>query len=695
MFQSSKHSKITLHKKLFAPVSITSARGSSSSTEPKATIPVLLPPEPDLEVEAQTKPQAQALELGAYAQSSNITSSTPKPDLAASLAAAPITTPIQNVTLQPNHHSTEPETNQSRAQPQPQPNSNNIQVLPPNPNPPRSPFYSASSSTSIGTSSSQQMSNHTRNFSSTSTITSNFGSPPPSYTPFVTPSLSPQAHGYRFGDGNAYGNTNGYGYRYRTGTYTNARSNQYGHGSGYPSPSISRSPSLQLPDLVDEVLRLRDRLNFLESGSLSNERGSNRGNSRTRSAARGGPTFEEERKEENAKESENQREEEIEGETKRARERWEEIEKFGLGYEDFLEEFYRYDDEKEVLLELNEESFGKQLGLELKFGEEKTCGDILRGRESDGSEEGDDREPRGEIVTLAPSVFVDEGSHTPFGARSSSPFPYSLGFHSNTSSSASPISSLREKDSTKESQLLLPKSGCHYFITAGFIQNITIIYPVSSLSHNMDALKGEKEIIRSALEGWNRGAVDKYGIHPTKRAYAAIIYPEPQAPLPRKKLRIALSFTPIYPSQSSSTSSNPIHQTPTNPEDIITDANIYISTVNDSSTFSQNDSRGVMDYKRYKVKYGNQEVHERHDGILEVGRLRAALGCEVFKMEGSERENGREEGEERWEKEEVQLIWKDDGNDESKWEDEKKGSKLERGVQVLIDTNGDIEGGWI
>ncbi|KAJ8065804.1 hypothetical protein OCU04_006467 [Sclerotinia nivalis] len=309
MFQSSKHSKITLHKKLFAPVSITSAIGSS--TEPKATIPVLLPPEPDLEVEAQTEPQAQTQGLNVLAQSSNIISSTPKSDLAAPSASIPIPTPTANITLQPNHHLTEPQAIQL----QPQPNSNNIQVLPPSP--PRSPFYSASSSSSTGTSSSQQISNHTRNFSSTSATTSNFGSPPPSYTRFVTPSLSPQAHGYRFGDSNTYGNANGYEYGYRNGNqYANANANQYGYGSGYPSPSVSRSPNLQLLDLVDEVLRLRDRLNFLESGSLSNERGDNRSGGRDRSANRNRPALEEERKEEDEKENENQKEEEIKGQKK-------------------------------------------------------------------------------------------------------------------------------------------------------------------------------------------------------------------------------------------------------------------------------------------------------------------------------------------------------------------------------------------
>ncbi|KAJ8065805.1 hypothetical protein OCU04_006468 [Sclerotinia nivalis] len=206
----------------------------------------------------------------------------------------------------------------------------------------------------------------------------------------------------------------------------------------------------------------------------------------------------------------------------------------------------------------------------------------------------------------------------------------------------------------------------------------------------MDALKEEKETIRSVLEGWNRGVVDKYGIRPTKRAHAAIIYPEPQAPLPHKKLRIALSFTPIYPSPSSTAFSNPIYQTPKNPEDITTDTNIYISIANDSS-FSQSGSKGVMDYTRYKVKYGNQEVHERHDGILEVGRLRAALGCEIFKQEG----DGRGDGEKQWGNGAVQLTWNDGKNDESKWDDEKKGSELERGVQVLVDTKEDIEGGWI
>ncbi|KAF7877677.1 hypothetical protein EAF04_001348 [Stromatinia cepivora] len=692
MFQSSKSSKITLHKKLFAPVSITSALGSNagSSTEPKATIPVLLPPVPDLEVEAQTKPQKQTQGLNVLAQSLNIIPSTPKLDLAAPSATIPIPTPTANITLQPNHHVTEPQA----VQLQPQLNSNNIQVLPPSP--PRSPFYSASSSSSTGTSSSQQISNHARNFPSTSTTISNFGSPPPSYTPFVTPSLSPQAHGHRFGDGNAFGNTNGHEYS-NVNQYGNGNVNQYGYSSGYPSPSVSSS-SLQLPDLVGEVLRLRDRLNLLESGSLSNERGDNRGGIRDRSANRN-----RRRRLEEESKDENENQEGVKRGTKRAKERWEEIEKYGLGYEDFLEEFY-CDDEKEIRLELNEESFGEQLGLEFKFVEDEVCVEERRGKENYGYKNGDGRELQEETVTLLPSVFVGEGSRARLRAYSS-PFSVSSGLRSSASFSSTPPTpfltsassspSLCEKESTKESQPPHPKSGCHYLITAGSIQNITIIYPVTSLPQNMDALRKEKELIRNVLEGWNRGVLDKYGIHPTKRAYAAIIYPESQAPLPRKKLRIALSFTPIYPSPLCKASSNPTYQTPTNSEDITTDTNIYISTTNDSSSFSQSGSKGVMDYIRYKVKYGSQKAHERHDGILEAGRLRAALRCEVFKQEGDERVNKIGGGEKQWENEAVHLAWGDGENDGSKWKDEKKGSEVERGVQISVDTKEDIEGGWI
>ncbi|TGO51460.1 hypothetical protein BOTNAR_0355g00010 [Botryotinia narcissicola] len=163
-----------------------------------------------------------------------------------------------------------------------------------------------------------------------------------------------------------------------------------------------------------------------------------------------------------------------------------------------------------------------------------------------------------------------------------------------------------------------------------------VIYPVTSLPQSMDALEEEKEVIRCVLEGWNRGNIDKYGHRPSIRAYAAIIYSDPQAPLPRKKLRVALSFTPIYPPTSSSISPISTIQTPTNPEDITTDTSIYISTTNGCTSFSLSNNNGVMDYTKYKVKYSNQNVHERHDGILEVGRLRGALGCEVFGKKGEE-----------------------------------------------------------
>lgn len=107
-----------------------------------------------------------------------------------------------------------------------------------------------------------------------------------------------------------------------------------------------------------------------------------------------------------------------------------------------------------------------------------------------------------------------------------------------------------------------------------------------------------------------------------------------------------------------------------------------------------------MDSTKYKVKYSNQDVHERHDGILEVGRMRGALGCEVFGKQDHEREKGiQEEGgeedsmeneigdeEQHWENEVVRDKWKDDGH-EVGWGDDKKSYELENGEE--------IEGGWI
>lgn len=99
-----------------------------------------------------------------------------------------------------------------------------------------------------------------------------------------------------------------------------------------------------------------------------------------------------------------------------------------------------------------------------------------------------------------------------------------------------------------------------------------------------------------------------------------------------------------------------------------------------------------MDYTKYKVKYSNQDVHERHDGILEVGRMRGALECEVFGKKGEERgegdgtENKTGDEEEYWENEVVKDKWKDDSHDVG-WGDDKKdyGLGLEK----------EIEGGWI
>jgi hypothetical protein len=53
----------------------------------------------------------------------------------------------------------------------------------------------------------------------------------------------------------------------------------------------------------------------------------------------------------------------------------------------------------------------------------------------------------------------------------------------------------------------LPENGCHYILSAGGIDDITVIYLRDSLPRNMRAMKEEREVIRKALEGWNRGEV--------------------------------------------------------------------------------------------------------------------------------------------------------------------------------------------
>ncbi|KAM0129027.1 hypothetical protein ACHAP3_007979 [Botrytis cinerea] len=746
MFHSSKSSKATLHKKLFAPVSITSALGSGSSTEPKATIPVLLSEEPVLETEVQAEVQTQ--EQNIVSVSTDSVSSITQSDSALSPAA--ISTPVPSAPV-PNTRSIANSVEPQDTQPEIKLDPNNIQVLPPSP--PRSPFHPPSSASSSSHQSSHQSPSHRRNMSSTSTTTTQFGSPPPSYTPFVTPSLSPQAYPYhvqnQFGHANGYryANENMYSSGFSAGNqFVNAPLNhQHIHRTRYASPSPS--PGLQLPDLVDEVLRLRDRLNLLEGGSLSlpGERGGSRERVRGRDR-RGDIESSEDRASKKAKE--------IERETKEAKERWEEIEKCGLGYEDFLDEFFGNDcnDWKIEKFECGKEEGQVEKGLHLELGGgvelvDDVCDDEEKGRheyEDEDDEEGkeeeeekteseDEEEKESEeeenkeeeenenpedTTTLLPSVFVDERAksrlHPPYSSSSST---FSAYFPRSSAPSTPQYSQQRFVETPPKSAPIcpdppqtfrrqqpdpsLPEFGCHYLITAGSIQNITVIYPAPSLPQSMNALEEEKEVIRCVLERWNKGIIDKYGHCPSKRAYAAIIYPDPQAPLPRKKLRIALSFTPIYPPTSSgSTSPIPITQTPTNPEDITTDASIYVSTTKGSTSFSLSNNNGVMDSTKYKVKYSNQDVHERHDGILEVGRMRGALGCEVFGKQDHEREKGiQEEGgeedsmeneigdeEQHWENEVVRDKWKDDGH-EVGWGDDKKSYELENGEE--------IEGGWI
>ncbi|TGO30438.1 hypothetical protein BPAE_0005g00320 [Botrytis paeoniae] len=744
MFHSSKSSKVTLHKKLFAPVSITSALGSGSSTELRATIPVLLPAEPVVETEVQAEVEIQTQEQNIVSVSSNLVSSIKKSDSALPPAAVP--TPV------PDTHAAQDTVESQHTRAENKVVENSIQVLPPSP--PRPPFYPSSSASSSSHQSSHQSSTHRRNMSSTSTTTTKFGSPPPSYTPFVTNSLPPQAYPYHVQT--QYGHTNGYRYpnenMYSNGfpagnQYVNAPLNhQHIHRTGFASPSPSPSPGLQLPDLVDEVLRLRDRLNLLEGGALAlpGERGSReRGRGRDR---RGDVENDEERKNKKAKE--------IERETKEAKERWEEIEKCGLGYEDFLDEFFGHDysDWKIEKFEFEEGEIEGGLQVELGGVElvDEVCGAEEKGRdeyededEEEEEEEGKENEEEDEeetesededeesesqektpeeektpkpedTITLLPSVFIDERSksrlHSSYSSSSST-------FSSYFPRSSAPSTPQYHQQKFQEIPLKstpvapdpprivqrqhpgpsLPEFGCHYFVDAGPIRNITVIYPVTSLPQSMDDLEEDKEIIRCVLEGWNKGNIDKYGHRPSKRAYAAIIYPDPQAPLPRKKLRIALSFTPIYPPTSSSTSRIPTTQTPTNPEDITTDTSIYISTTNGCTSFSLSNNHGVMDYTKYKVKYSNQDVHERHDGILEVGRLREALGCEVFGKKGQEGGEGKggegdgieikkEDEEEQWENEVVKDKCKDDSH-EVGWGDDKKGYSLE--------DEKEMEGGWI
>ncbi|TGO14600.1 hypothetical protein BTUL_0051g00660 [Botrytis tulipae] len=741
MFHSSKSSKVTLHKKLFAPVSITSALGSGSSTEPKATIPVLLPAEPVLETEVQAEVESQTQEQNIVSVSSNPVSSITESDSALPPAAIP--------PLVPNTHSTTDLVKLQDTQAENKVVANSIQVLPPST--PRSPFYPSSSASSSSHQSSHQSSTHRRNMSSTSTTTTQFGSPPPSYTPFVTNSLPPQAYPYHVQ--NRYGHANGYrppmgSHGFPAGNqFLNAPLNhQVIHRTGFASPSPSPSPGLQLPDLVDEVLRLRDRLNVLEGGALTllGERGRSTGRERDR---RGDIGSIGERKNNKAKE--------VERETQEAKERWEEIEKCGLGYEDFLDEFFGndYSDWKIEKFDFEEEEVEGCLRVELGGGmevvdevcdvEEKS-GDEYEDEYEDEEEEeeteskeDEDEESESEdespeeqsaeeekmlkpedTITLLPSVFVDERtksrlhpSHSSSSSAFSSYFPrssapstprYNKKKVQETPLKSTPIASDPPRSMPQQRDPSLPEYGCYYFVDAGSIRNITVIYPVTSLPQSMDDLEEEKEVIRCVLEGWNRGNIDKYGHRPSKRAYAAIIYPYPQAPFPRKKLRVALSFTPIYPPTSSSISPISTIQTPTNPEDITTDTSIYISTTNGCTSFSLSNNNGVMDYTKYKVKYSNQVVHERHDGILEVGRLRGALGCEVFgkKDEEGGEGNGEERGEgdgtenkigdeeEYWENEIIKDNWKDDSHDVG-WGDDKKdyGLGLEDGKE--------IEGGWI
>lgn len=391
---------------------------------------------------------------------------------------------------------------------------------------------------------------------------------------------------------------------------------QHIYRTRYASPSPS--PGLQLPDLVDEVLRLRDRLNLLEGGSLSlpGERGGSRERVRGRDR-RGDIESSEDRASKKAKE--------IERETREAKERWEEIEKCGLGYEDFLDEFFGndYNDWKFEKFEFEKEEGQVEEGqveeglyLELGGGVElvdDVCDDEEKGMheyEDEDDEEGkeeeeekteseDEEEKESEeeenkeeeenenpedTTTLLPSVFVDERAksrlHPPYSSSSST---FSAYFPRSSAPSTPQYSQQRFVETPPKSAPIcpdppqtfrrqqpdpsLPEFGCHYLITAGSIQNITVIYPAPSLPQSMNALEEEKEVIRCVLERWNKGIIvsfpicfgilgtrdfvlqlllfplfklyqhestiktkantmclqDKYGHCPSKRAYAAII----------------------------------------------------------------------------------------------------------------------------------------------------------------------------
>lgn len=89
----------------------------------------------------------------------------------------------------------------------------------------------------------------------------------------------------------------------------------------------------------------------------------------------------------------------------------------------------------------------------------------------------------------------------------STPIQMSSSFANNSQNATPTKTSLSSLTSEDQEDLPLPSNGCYYTISAGGIDNITIIYPRDSLPLDMQALREEKEVICKAIGGWNRGEV--------------------------------------------------------------------------------------------------------------------------------------------------------------------------------------------
>ncbi|KAM3070605.1 hypothetical protein ACMFMF_008058 [Clarireedia jacksonii] len=106
-----------------------------------------------------------------------------------------------------------------------------------------------------------------------------------------------------------------------------------------------------------------------------------------------------------------------------------------------------------------------------------------------------------------PNSPVPRTTPYPRRARSSAPRSPIIEPESPVTEPPTPIAGIEPETEHAEPTEPVPENGCHYILSAGGVDDITVIYPRDSLPHDMQGLKEEREVIKKALEGWNRGEV--------------------------------------------------------------------------------------------------------------------------------------------------------------------------------------------